>query len=137
MARHNAQGIVEQDFKGLAGSTVLHRSAEVGFDPDPNNVCGNNSGAHALNFAINNGAKTIILLGYDMKIKDRESHWHGGHGYGLRPDVYANLFIPSITSMAKVISQHKPDVKIVNASPDSDLRCFEFDNFENYIDKGE
>lgn len=39
---------------------------------------GGNSGFHALNLAVQFGVKQIILVGYDMTLKDG-IHWHGPH----------------------------------------------------------
>jgi len=40
---------------------------------------GYNSGYGALNLAACLGANPIYLLGYDMKTKGTQAHWHGGH----------------------------------------------------------
>lgn len=121
------------DVSGIANSTILSRTSEFGFDENPNHVCGNNSGAHAINLAVNMGASTIVLLGFDMKYSNSKTHWHAGHGYGMRPMVYTDSFIPSIMSMAKRIKELRLPVKIVNVSDDSALKCFATDTFDNYI----
>jgi hypothetical protein len=46
---------------------------------------GGNSGYQAINLAYYLGAKTIGLLGYDMKVSnDKKLHWFGNHSHGLR-----------------------------------------------------
>ena len=123
----------DDDYRGLANSTILSRTSEYGFDTNMNNVCGNNSGAHAINIAVNMKAKNIILLGYDMKLDGSRTHWHDGYSYGMRQNTYSEMFIPSINSMAKKIKELNINVNIVNANFESDLRCFSFDSFENYL----
>ncbi|MGC6062006.1 hypothetical protein [Enterobacter kobei] len=45
-----------------------------------------NSGQRAVQFAIWQGAKTVLLLGYDCSI-EQGSHWHGDHTALRNPDV--------------------------------------------------
>lgn len=49
-----------------------------GISPNPKTICWNgNSGAAAISVAANTGAKRIFLLGFDMKLDDRNrQHWH-------------------------------------------------------------
>jgi len=107
---------------GIGNSTILKRTGDRGIDPDLNNVRGNNSGAHILNLLYNCKVNKIILLGYDMKIIDSKSHWHAGHSLSIKPEVYSNLFIPSIQSMAE--SLKRANIQVINTSSNSDLKCF-------------
>jgi hypothetical protein len=107
---------------GIGNSTILRRTGDKGIDPDLNNVRGNNSGAHILNLLYNCKVRRIILLGYDMKIIDGKSHWHGGHSLSIKPEVYCNLFIPSIQSMADFFK--RANIEVINTSPNTDLKCF-------------
>lgn len=43
-----------------------------------------NSGLRAVQFAIDNGAYRVIMLGFDCSIKNG-SHWHGDHESGKNP----------------------------------------------------
>lgn len=132
-ARHNKM-VDDTDYRGLADSTILYREAEMGLSDNPNFVSGNNGGAHALNLAINMKARNIVLLGYDMQISDnKDTHWHHGHGYGLRPEIYPNSFIPCINSIAKCVKERNLNVNIINASPDTALTCFTMGLFEDYL----
>jgi len=78
---------------------------------------GNNSGYAAINLAIQCGAKTIILLGFDMG----GGHWHQEHPIPTRPHVY-NKMIPHFDSLAE--QAKKLGVTILNASPESRLEAF-------------
>lgn len=107
---------------GLGNSTILKRTGDRGIDTELNNVRGNNSGAHILNLLYNCNVKKIVLLGYDMKVINSKSHWHAGHDLPIKPEVYSNLFIPSIQSMADAFK--RASITVINTSSDSDLKCF-------------
>ena len=82
---------------------------------------GHNSGYQAINYAYLHGARTIVLLGYDMSGAGK--HWHEPHprsiGNFLCPDLCAKAF-PQLA--ADLSSQ---GVRIINASRQSALLCFE------------
>jgi hypothetical protein len=129
-ARHNGQGMVNADIETSGNATVLLRTSVMGFDPNPDNVAGNNGGAHALNLAINMGAKKIYLVGYDMRdnpLKRTETHWHNNHKLAVRPDIYTNQFIPAIVALDKEVRRLGIDVEIINCSPTSAIQCFKKD----------
>ena len=44
-----------------------------------------NSGLRAVQFALLQGAKRVILLGYDCSVENG-THWHGNHPNGNNPD---------------------------------------------------
>lgn len=116
---------------GIGKSILLKRTGDKGIDNNIDNVRGNNSGAHILNLLHNCKVKKIVLLGYDMKLIDSKTHWHDGHGLPIRPQVYADMFIPSIASMAPILKN--AGIQVINASPNSDLKCFEKIPFEKTI----
>jgi len=90
---------------------------------DLNSGClrhGNNSGYAAINLAIQFGAKIVILLGFDMEIKET-SHWHEGYSITTRPHAYDKM-IPHFDSLAE--QAKKLGVTILNASPESRLEAF-------------
>lgn len=45
---------------------------------------GGHSGYQAINLAYLFGARTILLLGYDMQMVDSRTHWHGDHPTGMK-----------------------------------------------------
>lgn len=128
---HVSQVHFDKNTQGLAGCTLLKRTGDFGIDSDVNHVRGNNSGAHAINLAANMGARKIVLLGYDMRIVDGKTHWHGGYQLAMRPSIYNDLFIPSINSMA--IPLKTMGVKVVNATPNSNLKCFPYEPLESLV----
>jgi hypothetical protein len=130
-ARHTADGYIKGNLLASGNATVLRRTGDYGIDMNIDNVRGNNSGAHMLNFLANIKVKRIILLGYDMKVARGQSHWHEGHGLPMGNYIYDDLFVPSINSMAPGLKNMKIDV--VNCSPSSALECFRKDKLENYL----
>lgn len=130
-SRINADTAIKSGKTGVAGANWLKKTGDYGYDPDVNNVRGNNSGANAINFAINLQAYRIILLGFDMGYVSGKTHFHNDHQTSVAASTYTELFIPSIESMAKQVS-HLP-VRIINCFKDSKLRCFEFGDIKDYI----
>ena len=116
------------------------RGKPKGISDNPRMVCWNgNSGAAAISVAANAGAKRIILLGFDMKLDDKnKQHWHGLYGSHKRQAVEENRRnrnrkvrpfhypfdrhlrgFPSIALDAK-----RRGIEILNACPDSAIKDF-------------
>lgn len=131
--KHFANNHISKNILGTGNSCVLKRTGDFGYDSNVDNVRGNNSGCHAINLCVNMKARKIVLLGYDMKMQDRKSHFHEGHGLPMSNYIYNDLFIPSIESMAAEIKKKEPNIEIVNCSHDTALRCFKRDKLENII----
>lgn len=90
---------------------------------------GSNTGYSALNVAYHLGAKTIYLLGYDMKLDKDKTNWHNG---------YPNQN-PLSTKMIETFSMvfwgseklyKEKDIKIYNVNNDSELTEFEIKTLE-------
>lgn len=118
---HVSDQYLKKDELAFANATILKRTGDYGIDFNIDCVRGNNSGAQILNLLLNIKVKEIVLLGYDMKLSNGKSHWHGGHGLPIRPDVY-HSFIESINSMAPFFKSANIDV--YNTNFNSDLQCF-------------
>lgn len=109
----------------VGGATPLYLSGDTGFDSNINNVRGNNSGCHTINLAINAGANTIVLLGFDMSV----GHWHNDYELSYNTEVYES-FRRSIDSMVENI----PDkVNIVNCSPISTITSIPKGSVDDYL----
>ena len=130
-ARHSADGYIKTDAQATGGATVLKRTGDYGIDPNINHIRGNNSGAQILNLLCNCKVKRIVLLGYDMTMNGKHSHWHAGHGLPMGNYIYEDLFIPSITSMAQLLTNNKIDV--VNCSIGTALTCFRKGILQDFI----
>lgn len=86
-----------------------------------------NSGMRALQFAVERGAKKIILLGYDCSIKNG-IHWHGLH---------KNTSNPSLVAVKKWNTQFSlvdtKNCEIINCSRYTELKRFKRDKLENQL----
>lgn len=85
---------------------------------------GGNSGFQALNLAVQFGARRIVLVGYDMT--DRGGvHWYGRNDWKQANNPNQSNFdrwIKVFEASAPVLRDMGAEV--VNASPDSALKCF-------------
>jgi hypothetical protein len=125
--KFGGSGQIKSNIPTSGGALVLDRTGEYGYDPNIDNVMGNNGGVQCLNFVVNLGAKRIHLLGFDMRdnpIKRGETHWHDHHQLVVRHDTYSRLFIPSMDALDKGIRMAGVDVDIVNCSKNSAITCF-------------
>jgi hypothetical protein len=82
-----------------------------------------NSGAAAINFATLAGAKTVLLLGFDMKAgPNGEKHWHPDHP---KPCVQSQCFDDWLHRFAAIATAaERQGVEVINCTPDSALTCF-------------
>ncbi len=122
------------NINGPYDSTVLNHTGDYGYDPEKSAVRGNNGGSQVLNLVFNMRPKRIFLLGYDMKRINNKTHYHNKHQLIVTDDIYKNLFIPSIHSMAEEFKKIPNSPEIINCSVDSALTCFPRYNLETYID---
>lgn len=130
-SRLNADSLILDNKTGIGGCHWLKKTGDYGYDTNVNHVRGNNSGANAINFAVNLGAYRVILLGFDMGYTGSKYHFHEHHAVSTAATTYPELFIPSIESMAKEM-KHLP-VKIINCNTCSKLKCFEFGDYKDYL----
>jgi hypothetical protein len=84
---------------------------------------GGNSGFYALNLALQFGTKKVILVGFDMTLKNGV-HWHGPHGKALtNPVEYrAVKWRKMLDEQAKKLRQM--GVEVINASETSALVAY-------------
>lgn len=86
---------------------------------------GQNSGYQAINLAFLEGARTIVLLGYDMQHTAGRKHWHQDHPRPLgnfNPGM-PELCRPKFTPLAHDLRER--GVRVINASRVTALDCFE------------
>jgi hypothetical protein len=86
---------------------------------------GGNSGYQAINFAYLRGARTIVLLGYDMQATGGRNHHHPDH-----PQRLGNFDARMAANCAPKFSQLADDlrsegVRVINCTRSTALRCFE------------
>jgi hypothetical protein len=80
---------------------------------------GGNSGYQAVGLAHQLGAKSIILVGFDMKMSGGKVHWHGDHPAHLGNEGPYDKWVSRFRSLATGLKQ--AGVKIVNASRETAL----------------
>src|SRR6185312_11080654 len=98
---------IVSNIRGVHNEITLNKTGDFGYDPNQINVRGNNGGVQCLHLIINMKPKRIFLLGYDMKLIDRQTHWHNEHtGNPVTTSIYNNLFIPSMESLALEIKKY-------------------------------
>lgn len=129
----NGTVYITKNIKAQSNATVLNKTGDFGFDPNLDNVKGNNSGCYSINLLTNCKVKRIVLVGFDMKATSNKAHFHNDYTYSIRPSVYKDLFIPSMESMNKQITESGLKTKIYNTNFDSGIRCFEFKTLESFI----
>jgi hypothetical protein len=102
-----------------------------GISPNPYKVSWNlNSGAAAISLAVHLGAKRVILLGFDMNLKDGHQHFHNAYKRGvLRSDDDKRKRGLPFDRHLKGFPAIKADadrlgVEILNTSLQSSIECF-------------
>jgi hypothetical protein len=112
---------------------IMRSNNKFGIEKDPSKISWNMcSGSSAINLAYHLGAKSVVLLGFDMKINDNgENNWHNLH----RPkpkkwNPYRRFLdcFPTIKSDAKSLG-----LEILNATPDSALTIFPMIKLEDAL----
>lgn len=129
--RASCDGAIRTNKIGEYGEHYLRKTGNSGLDPNPDNVRGNNSGANAINLAVNMSASRILLLGFDMGHVKGKANFHDDHEQQASFLDYVEVFIPCIDSMAKEIKNYP--VEVINCNRDSNLKCFKFGDVEDYL----
>ncbi len=84
---------------------------------------GGNSGFHALNLAIQFGAKKIVLVGFDMQIT-KGVHWHGKHPAGLTNPTQSSVDKWRVRLDAQAPVLEALGIMVLIGSPGSALTAF-------------
>lgn len=80
---------------------------------------GYNSGFQILNLAAMHKPERILLLGYDMKITDKKTHWFGDHPAPLKRASPYDKFIKAFKDAAPLIR-----IPVINVTRETALECF-------------
>ena len=97
-------------------------------------LVGDNAGQVAMSLAEYLGAKTIVLLGFDLNADIPENQplqWHNEHKRRSNTSMYTNSFIPNFIRTAPYYQ--KRGVYVCNVNPTSAIPCFPFVKFEDTI----
>ena len=122
--------------KGWKGIFQIRRGKSTGLERRPEFISWNkHSGASAINIAYHLGAKTVVLVAFDMKnLKGDDKHnWHDYHHTVPISDIYTSRFMkvyPNIKRDAKILK-----VNIINANPDSGLNYFPKMTLEEAVER--
>jgi hypothetical protein len=110
----------------------IRNMGQDGLWPGRNGVMtGRNGGYQAMNLAVHFGAKRILLIGFDMKVRDGKFHWFGDHPHKSAPDVYANVMLPAFPTIVDPLKQL--GVEVINCTPGSALTCFPMMSLEDAL----
>ncbi len=82
----------------------------------------NNTGAEALSLAIMFGAKTILLVGFDMRKVKGKHNWHDNHLRKMPESIYQDQFMHPFKTLA--IGAKERGVEIINCTIGSALDIF-------------
>lgn len=107
------------------------RGKQHGIDDRPEYVSWNkSSGGSAINFAYHLGARTIVLLGFDMRRVDDQANWHMDH-IALDKDPYYRFLrpFPAIAADCKSLG-----VKVINATPGSAIQVFPIMTLQEFLE---
>jgi hypothetical protein len=133
-----------KDFAGLkfatsrhvkwSGVQILKNTGATGLELDPSGLRhGHNSGFRAIGLAFHFGAKTIVLLGYDMRRgtadKPKLEHWHGDHPVPSRSEY--PFFVKHFRTIADPLKEH--GVRVLNCTPGSALDAFEMADLRDVL----
>lgn len=119
---------------------VLNRARERGLSEQSDTVrLGGNSGYAALNLAYLGGAKTIVLMGYDLNrpahvdgIKTK-AHWHKGYPWFKTSD-FKRYATWADNFKFTLLQLYRNDIKIFNTNPNSAIKAFPFVELEKVLD---
>lgn len=106
-----------RDGQGFAAQRGIHLGA-----------C-SHSGFHAVNLALVFGAERVVLIGFDMRRVDGASHFFGEHPPELRR--YSGEL--EARAYRDFIRSYPPDARVVNATPGSALKAYEFVDLETEL----
>lgn len=108
-----------------------------GLSTDPAYIhYGHSSGYQALGLAVHYGAKTVLLVGYDMHYDAEKRHYFddlsndaGEYPQGLRK--YSNF--KGLIGCYETIAAQKDRPEIINCTPESAMTCFPMGNLSDYM----
>lgn len=126
---HHNDSIPRDQFQLCTASRWVAKELDIEFHRywKPELQC--NSGAGAIMYAASQGAKHIILLGYDCSLKNG-THWHGSHG-DLRNPTEAS--IEHWHNDFQFVRERLSGLDIINATRRTEIKCYPLKNLEKVI----
>jgi hypothetical protein len=102
---------------------------EFSFDPRLIRY-GLNSGFQAINLALLKGCRQIVLVGFDSRHVNGQAHFFGNHPEGI-PTSTSDGYLSHVEPFNRAAKKLPKDVKIINATPGSAIKCFPIMSFED------
>ena len=135
-----ALNIGGSNFKHGVYSIPLSKTPNMTFNLKDGIFDGGNSGYAALNLAITLGATTVYLLGFDMKgsPEGKQQWFHDGYKNVGSDKVYPK-WIKEFDQAEEELRRRSLsvyNVQIQSGVPTSELKCFEFKNFDEISNIG-
>lgn len=108
--------------KGLGDVQMLRNTGTLGLETNPTAIrTGLNSGYAAINLAVHFGAKTILLLGFNMAPVNGQRHFFGNHK-GLNNSSDYNRFARNFHTLVEPLRQL--GVTVINCTAPTRLQAF-------------
>ncbi len=93
-----------------------------------------NSGAAAINLAVQLGVKKIILLGFDMDITNKWQHWHDAYNRGVITNMDSLPFERHLRCFPAIKNDLDGlGIEIINCSPNSVINSFKKKNINEIL----
>ena len=115
------------------GILVLKKGKNLGIDLRPDHIAWNrSSGGSAINLAVHFGVKKIILLGFDMKMKEGKHNYHDDHDQSKKPpDTVYKRYLNPFSIIKKELDEL--NIECLNATPDSAIEVFKKVKLEDIV----
>ncbi len=91
---------------------------------------GHTSGFQSINLALLKGCRRIVLVGFDSRHVDGKAHFFGDHPKELHT-TGDHGYRDHVKHFARAAECMPKDVKIINATPGSAIKCFPIMSFED------
>jgi hypothetical protein len=116
------------------GLNLIKGQDGTGFSLDPDIIhYGSNGGFQAVNMAGHfiGWSGCIVLIGFNLGAVNGQAHFFGKHPKGLRNTANYQNFIEAFERAAKKLP---PGITILNATPNSALKCFPKVNLDDALE---
>jgi len=120
-----------QDMENAGVVVFGHGDRKGGISTEKHKLNSNNAGNQAINLAVHCGFQNIILLGFDMNPTDSKTQWHSDHKRITDKNQYEGTMIPGMKMVVPM--QETLNFKVYNANPESNLKCFQFTNLNEWV----
>jgi len=129
--QHNHKAVKKLPCRRVSSNTAASKwGCEIIPVKDPKHSDGCNSGCKAIQLAAREGAREIVLLGFDCQHTGGKAHHHKDHGHDMSN---ANRTDTWRTHFAMLANALKGRVNVINCSQETALTCFPRMTLEVYL----